>query len=270
MTNEDFEGKLDLDRIVAAKFKGKKVPGFIVRWLKRLIHQDWLNEILSRGYQGADFCDDTLAYMDVKIEVEGLENVPKDGTLYTFASNHPLGGVDGLALCSLITRQFGPMRMLVNDFLLYIRPIAPLCVPINKVGDQARNLPQMIDGAFRSENHLLMFPAGSASRKVDGRVQDLPWTKTFIKKSVETGRSIVPVHFIGQNSPRFYRVDAIFRKFLKLKVNIPMLFLPDEFYRAQHKTFRIIIGKPLPAATFDASRSPLEWAAWVREKVYQL
>jgi putative hemolysin len=264
------DGLLDLDRIVATKFKGKKVPGFVVRFMKRFVHQDWMNSVLSRGYQGADFCDDTLQYMGVTIKVEGLENVPRDGTLYTFASNHPLGGVDGLALCSLITRNFGPMRMLVNDFLLYIKPIAPLCVPINKVGAQARDLPRMIDEAFASDNHLLMFPAGVASRRIDGKVQDFPWTKTFITKSISNGRSIVPVHFVGQNSGRFYRADWLFRKTLKLKFNIPMLFLPDEFYRARGKSFKIILGKPIPPETFDKSRSAVQWADWVRTKAYQL
>ena len=263
---EDISDRLlDLDSIVAAKFKGKKVPGFIVRFMKRFVHQDWMNSILARGFDGVEFCDDLLEQMDVKIEVEGLENVPVDGTRYTFASNHPLGAVDGIALCSLITRKFGPMKMLVNDFLLYIKPLAPLCIGINKVGSPAR-----IDEAYRSDEHLLMFPAGSCSRKENGKIQDLPWTKTFISKSVETGRAVVPVHFIGRNPERFYRADWFFRKFLKTKFNFTMLFLPDAFYHAQHKTFRIILGKPIPAAAFDKTRKPLEWAAWVREQVYQL
>lgn len=271
MTEEQIQDRLiDLDGIVTAKFKGKKIPRWVMGFFKRFIHQDWMNSMLRRGYDGAEFCDDLLEQMDVKIEVEGLENVPADGTRYTFASNHPLGAVDGIALCSLITRHFGPMKMLVNDFLLYIKPLAPLCVPINKVGSQARNLPQMIDEAYGSDNHLLMFPAGSCSRKVDGKIQDLPWTKTFITKSVETGRAVVPVHFIGRNPGRFYRADWFFRKFLKVKFNIPMLFLPDAFYHAQHKTFRIILGKPIPCEAFDKSRKPAEWAARVREQVYQL
>ena len=87
---------------------------------------------------------------------------------------------------------------------------------------------------------------------------------------LETDRAVVPVHFVGRNPARFYRADWFFRKFLKIKFNIPMLFLPDAFYHAQHKTFKIIFGAPIPAATFDKSRKPAEWAAWVREKVYQL
>lgn len=268
--DEDFEGRLDLDRIVATKFEGKRIPRFVVNRLKRFIHQDWMNTYLSRGHEGAAFCDDILKELDIKIEVEGLERVPADGTRYTFASNHPLGAADGIALCGLISREFGPVKMPVNDFLMYLKPLAPLCIPINKVGGQARALPSLLDEAFRSGDHLLIFPAGVCSRKIDGRVQDFPWKKTFITKSVENGRSVVPVHFIGENSPRFYRADWFFRKFLKIKFNVTMLFLPDELYRAQHKTFRIIFGEPIPPETFDASRRPSAWAAWVREKVYQL
>ncbi len=271
MENAEVNDRLiDLDRVIASKFKGRKLPRFVVAFLKRFIHLDWMNEGLSRGYDGAEFCDDTLKYMDVKIEVEGLENVPRDGTRYTFASNHPLGAADGLALCALISREFGPVRMPVNDFLMYLKPLSPLCVPVNKTGGQVRNLPQLLDDAFRSDDQIMIFPAGVCSRRIHGKIQDFPWTKTFITKSVETGRPVVPVHFIGRNNARFYRADWLFRKVLKTKFNIPMLFLPDAFYHARHKTFRIILGKPIPASTFDGSRKPAAWAAWVREQAYQL
>ena len=100
----DNDRLIDLDKVVAMKFKGKKIPRFIVDRLKKFIHQDFLNSILSDDSEGVEFCEHTLRSMNVTLEVEGLENVPADGTLYTFASNHPLGGVDGLALCSVIGR----------------------------------------------------------------------------------------------------------------------------------------------------------------------
>ena len=49
-----------------------------------------------------------------------------------------------------------------------------------------------------------------------------------------------------------------------------MLFLPDELNRSQHKSYKIIFGKPIPPETFDNSKTDTEWAAWVREKVYEL
>jgi 1-acyl-sn-glycerol-3-phosphate acyltransferase len=170
----------------------------------------------------------------------------------------------------MISREFGNVCMPVNDFLMFLKPLAPLCVPINKTGNQVRNLPQLMDDAFRSDDQIMIFPAGVCSRRIKGKIQDFPWTKTFITKSVETGRPVVPVHFVGRNPARFYRADWLFRKVLKTKFNIPMLFLPDALYHSQHKTFKIVLGQPIPASTFDDSRKPVEWAAWVREKVYQL
>ena len=59
-------------------------------------------------------------------------------------------------------------------------------------------------------------------------------------------------------------------KRLHIKFNIAMLFLVDEMYKNRHKTYHIKIGKPIPWQTFDKSKTPLEWAQWVREKVYAL
>ena len=265
----DPDRLIDLGRIVDAKFKGRKIPRFVVRRLEKFIHQDFLNSILSDDSEGVAFCEHTLERMNVTIDVEGLENVPSDGTLYTFASNHPLGGVDGLALCAIIGRRFGEVKMPVNDFLMYIKPLEPLFLPVNKTGSLARSLPAMLDAAFRSEDQILIFPAGICSRRIDGKVQDLAWTKTFITKSRTSGRAVVPVHFIGENSRRFYRI-ANLCKALKLKFNFAMLFLPDEMYRKRNARFKVVFGKPLPCTAFDSGRTPLQWAEYVREKTYQL
>ena len=119
MTADNQDRFLDIEKIISAKFGKGKVAKPVVAFFKRFIHQDWMNEMLKMESDGADFCDDLLERMDIKIEVEGLENVPVDGTRYCFASSHPLGAVDGIALCSLITRNFGPMKMLVNDSVFY-------------------------------------------------------------------------------------------------------------------------------------------------------
>lgn len=271
MANDSQEGlTIDLDQVVATKFKGKKLPGFVMRFLKRFIHQDWINEGIARCRGGDDFYPDALRELDVKIEVEGQERVPQDGTRYIFVSNHPLGGIDGLALTDFVQKNYGYTRLLVNDFLMNFKDVRGQSVPVNKTGSQSRDILEQLDEAYHSEDQMMIFPAGICSRRVDGKVQDLPWTKTFITKSVESGRTVVPVHFFGENPKRFYRADWFFRKFLKTKFNFTMLFLPDAMYHTQHKTFRVVVGDPIPPETFDKSRKPIEWAAWVREKVYQL
>ena len=264
--------RFDLEEIINGRGGKGRVPRFVINWGKKFIHQDFINGFLEKGYEGVEFCDKCLEYLDVNIEVEGMENLEgfPEGTRFTLASNHPLGGIDGITLGKVFGKRFdGKIKYLVNDLLMNVKGLAPLCVPINKLGGQARELPRLIDEAFGSDNHMIIFPAGICSRKIDGKIQDLPWGKTFITKSVKTGRHVVPVHFIGQNSPRFYRIDKIC-KALKIKFNIPMLFLPDEMVRGMHGTYTVKIGKPLPPEHFDSSKSPQEWAEWFRQLVYTI
>ena len=243
-------------------------------WLKRIVHQDEVNKFLweSRNKTGVDWLEECVRYLDMTLEVEGIENLPPkdDGRLYTFVSNHPLGGQDGVALGAIIGRHYdGRFRYLVNDLLMNLPGLAPLCIPINKTGSQGRNFPQMVESGFQSDNHILMFPAGLCSRRKGGVIRDLPWKKTFVGKSVQYRRDVVPIHFGGRNSDFFYRLANFSDKYMK-KVNIAMLFLADEMYKNVHKTFRVAIGKPIPWQTFDKSRTPAEWAQYVKDRVYEL
>jgi len=274
--NTVTEKTIDIDKILADKMGGKAklVPWFVKGWLRRVVHQDEVNKFLweSRDKVGVDWLEECVRYLDMTLQVEGKENLPDkdDGRLYTFVSNHPLGGEDGVALGAIIGRHYdGNFRYLVNDLLMNLPGLAPLCIPINKTGSQSRNFPAMVNAGFKSDSHMLMFPAGLCSRKTDGVIRDLPWKKTFIVKSRETQRDVVPIHFGGRNSDFFYRVANVSKK-LGIKFNVAMLYLVDEMYKNVHKTFRVAIGKPIPWQTFDKSKTPAQWAQYVQDLVYQL
>lgn len=269
------EKTIDIDLILKQKMgsKAKFVPGFLVSWLKRIIHQDQVNAFLweSRDKSGVEWLEECVKYLDMTMEIKGKEHLPdpSDGRLYTFVSNHPLGGEDGVALGAIIGRHYnGRFRYLVNDLLMNLPGLAPVCIPINKTGGQSRNFPAMVQAGFQSDNHMLMFPAGLCSRKQNGVIRDIPWTKTFISKSVEYQRDVVPIHFSGQNSNFFYRLANFSDKHLKF--NLAMLFLVDEMYKNVHKSFQITIGEPIPWQTFDKSKTPMEWAKFVQDRVYSL
>ena len=266
---------VDIDKILASKAgkKAKYVPGFLVSYLKRIVHQDEINEYLLsvKEKRGVPFLEATLEYLDNKLEVEGLENLPDDGRLCTFVSNHPLGGQDGISLGYILGKHYGGhIKYLVNDLLMNLYGLAPLCVPINKTGSQSRDFPKMVETAFCSDDQIIMFPAGLCSRRrSDGLIRDLEWKKTFIVKSVQTQRDVVPIYFEGRNSDFFYSL-ANWCKRLGIKFNIAMLYLADEMYKNRHKTFRIVIGKPISWETFDKSKTPAEWAEQVKGIVYSL
>lgn len=272
-----MEKAVDLDKIVSLKAgrKAKFIPRFLINKLKKIIHQDELNDYFweSRNLKGKVWLEDGMRYLDITLDVEGEENLPKDndGHQYTFVSNHPLGGPDGVALGYLLSQHYGnKLRLPVNDFLMYIPGLAPLCIPVNKVGRQSRQLMQMMDETYRSENHVLMFPAGLCSRKQpDGSIKDCEWTKTFIQKSVAYKRDIVPIYFDGRNSEWFYNV-ALWCKRLHLKFNFAMLWLVDEMYKNRHKTFKVRVGKTIPWETFDKTKTAVQWAQWVKDVVYDL
>ncbi len=264
---------IDIDRILKQKAGGKArfIPRFLVSYLKRIVHQEELNGFLRRvsDKKGVDFLEECMTFLDARLDVRGLENLPSEG-LCTFVSNHPLGGQDGVSLGYLLGKHYGgKVKYLVNDLLMNLSGLAPLCIPINKTGAQSRDFPRMVEAGFRSDNHIIMFPAGLCSRRQHGVIKDLPWKKTFITKSVETHRWVVPIHFEGRNSDFFYNLANLCKR-LGIKFNIAMLYLADEMLKNRHKTFRVTIGQPLPWEMFDRSKTPAEWADYVRELVYAM
>lgn len=265
--------KIDIDAILAAKAgkKARYVPRFLVSYLKKIIHQDEVNEFLlaNQDKRDLEFIAEFMRYFKNSFDVEGLENLPDEGR-FTFVSNHPLGAQDGLGLAYILGQKYeGKIKLLVNDLLMNIPQISSFWVPINKTGKQARNFPQQVNAAFESDNHIVMFPAGICSRKRNGIIRDLEWKKTFITKSVQTQRDIIPIHFEGRNSDFFYRLANI-NAMLGIKFNIAMLYLSDEMFKNRNKTFKVTIGKPIPWQTFDSSKKPAEWAQYVKELVYKL
>lgn len=263
---------IDLDKVIAAKSPSlqKKMPRFLMRWLNKLLHVDEINYYLYtyRDKFGPDFTEAILTEaLSVKIEVVNPQNIPQ-GVNPLLVGNHPLGGVDGMALINEIGKVRRDILFPVNDFLLYLPGLRSNFIPINKVGRNSSNL-NALEEAFATNNALLYFPAGLCSRKQKGEIKDLEWKKTFIKKAVQYHRDITPVYVDAKNTNRFYRI-ANWRKKLGIKFNIEMALLPDEMFRQRGKTIRLVFGKPISYTMFDSRYTDKQWAAMVREHVYRL
>ena len=246
-----------------------RIPGFVYGLINRLLHIREINEIIRRyGHlKGVPFIEAVLQYFDVKVVLRGEENLPVSGQ-YIFASNHPLGGFDGLMLIKAVSDRMGKSLFLVRDELTKIPPLASLFIPINKFGDQRRSA-NLINEAYESDSQILIFPAGLASRKIRGKIVDLSWQKHFIHKSIEYHRDVIPVYINGKNSWFFYWL-ANFRKKIGIRINIEMFLLSDELFKNRGKTFVISFGKPIPWNRFDHTKSAIEWASVVKDIVYEL
>lgn len=270
--------QLDIEKILKKKIpeaKEKYIPNFLYKFLAGFIHQKELNEMLRIGYPttGSEFAHKLLQYLNVSVEVEGKENLPSLGERTVFACNHPLGGLDGIALIDVLGSYYGDdnIRFMVNDLLMNVEPLSNVFIPINKYGSQARNSVDIINSEYASDREMVVFPAGLVSRlQDDGQVKDLTWQKAFVVKAFEYNRDIVPVRFVALNRKRFYRL-AKWRKKIGIKVNLEQATLPAELCAARNKKFKVIIGKPVRIKELRASKMPhRKAAAYIRDLVYKL
>lgn len=268
---------MDIFQIDVKKELQKKSPSlakrrWFVRWLKKIVHEDGINACLRSGGDttGIAFAEAVVDFFQAEVKVECLGKLHPQKR-YVFVANHPLGGLDGVALVKAIGQFYPELRFPVNDILLAIERFQPIFIPVNKIKDkkQNREAVEKLNGAYASEDQqVLMFPAGLVSRKIKGEIVDLPWQKHFVKKSIEYKRDIVPIYIEGKNSNRFYRI-ANWRKRLGIKANIEMLFLPDEVFRQKNKTIRIVIGEPIPYDMLK-SDSAEKTAEYIKRHVYDL
>jgi len=269
-TNKTQE--IDVEKVLYSKNPALKkvVPKFIVNYLKKIVHQDELNEFLGKwGYlKDSELIEAGLRHFEIKFKVFNSENIPETGR-YIFVSNHPLGGLDGLVFIYELSKHFHEIKFPVNDILTNIKNLSGIFLPVNKHGSLAKEAARMIEEAYSSDCQILNFPAGLCSRKRRGVIRDLEWQKSFITKSIQHKMDVIPAFFSGRNSNFFYNLANI-RKMLGLKANIEMLYLADEMFKQRDKEIRLVFGKPIPWETFDKSRSALEWANWVKSKSYEL
>lgn len=263
---------IDIKNLIGSKNPKllKWLPGFVISYLKKILHQDEINAFIEANpnLDSYEFCSAVINYLNIKVEIIGLENIPQTGGV-TLAMNHPLGGMDALALVSELKGYRKDLKFIVNDLLLQLEPLKGLFLGVNKHGKNKEGTFKQIDELFASGQVICVFPAGLVSRKIKGKVRDLEWKKTFVSNSKKNEISIIPIYIDGKLSNFFYRLSN-FRKFIGIKTNIEMLYLSNELFKQRNKTMKIIVGKPILPTTIDDSKSYRDWARFIREKVYEL
>jgi len=248
----------------------KFLPGFVISYLKRILHEDEINDFIERNGDayGLDFVERIVKEFIRELTVGGTENIPSQKRII-IASNHPLGGLDGVALMHEAGKIRKDILFPVNDLLMNLDNLKSLFIPVNKHGSNAQNV-KIINDTFASDVSILYFPAGLCSRKQKhGAILDLEWKKTFVSYARKYKRDIIPTYIEGRNSNFFYNLARL-RKTLGIKQNIEMLYLVDEVYKQKNKKINIKFGKPIPFETFDKRFSDKEWAEKIKEHVYRL
>lgn len=269
--SQKSEKFIDIENIIQNKLPRllKIISHCVIKYLKRIIHENELNAALARNkdFHGLDFVEKILEEFQVQINVINTNNIPITDRFF-LVSNHPLGGLDGMALLHVVGKVKKNIVFPVNDLLMFLPNLRCLFIPINKHGSNSENI-KIIEETFVSEKTILYFPAGLCSRKKKGNIVDAEWKKTFITKARQHQRNVIPIHIDGKNSNFFYRISN-FRKFLGIKFNVEMLYLVDEMYKQKNKKISITFGKPISFTTFDKRFNDKEWAEKVKQHVYEL
>ncbi|MDA3883915.1 MAG: glycerol acyltransferase [Bacteroidales bacterium] len=263
---------IDVGNIIQQKNERlyKILPHFVLSYFKRIIHENDLNADLTmlENLNTRNKFRVFLENRNFKVQVYGQENVPSNGR-FMFTSNHPLGGLDGIAFYDTVASMYPTVKFLVNDILMNIPDVDDCFLPINKHGKNSREYFKKVDEACESDAQILSFPAGIVSRKINGHVQDLPWMKSCVSYPKKYKRDVIPVFIDGVNSNFFYNLANV-RKRLGIRANLEMFFLVDELYKFANRSLQIVFGKPIPYTHFDSSKKDIEWAAFLREQTYKL
>ncbi|WP_235954799.1 1-acyl-sn-glycerol-3-phosphate acyltransferase [Cyclobacterium salsum] len=269
MENEKF---IDIKKVIASKNPAllKWMPGFVLGYIKRIVHEEEVNDIMLRhaDLKELEFVDALIKEFGVNVAVSGEKNIPRDRSVI-FASNHPLGALDGVVLMHVLGKYREDLRFLVNDLLMNIPHFGRLFVPVNKHGSSGKKGAELIEETYASTNGILVFPAGLVSRKQEHGIKDLEWKKSFINKARKYKKDIVPVYIEGRNSSFFYNLASL-RKKVGVKANIEMFYLADEMFGQKNKNIVVHIGKPISYKYFDASKTDKYWAEEVKKIVYNI
>jgi len=246
------------------------IPGFVYAYLNRVLHLSEINQFLAihGNKSGLDFTEEVIKDFNVTVSLKGEENLPETGR-FIFVSNHPLGGFDGMILLTILGRKYNEIRSISNDILMSFENLKPLFVPVNKHGNMSHEYVLALDEVMKSNIQILTFPSGLVSRKTKGVIRDPVWQKSFISKSVQYQRDVIPIFVTGRCTNFFYRLSNI-RKFLKIKTNIEMFYLSDETYRHRNDHITVTFGAPVSYKTFNKSKRPDAWAMSMMNYVYSM
>jgi putative hemolysin len=269
---DDEENIINIEKVIrnsGSKFV-RSLPKFIIRIIEKVVHQDEMNDTINRfrDKSGVPFINDVLKCWNINIIIRGDENIPSSGR-FVFAANHPVGGIDALAFLSIIHGFFPDVISPSNELFNYIPNLKPVILGVNVFGSNTKETVNKFNQLFESDSQIMIFPAGIVSRRSKGIISDLVWQKTFIKKSIQYKRDIIPVHISGRNSNLFYTVSNL-RKWLGIKMSVEIILLPREMMKQRNSTVTLTIGRPIPCNVLAEGFNNSEGAQKIKSIVYNL
>jgi len=246
---------VDVEKTLSLKYPSivyypSMVRNFVVYLLKKLLHQEEINDFLTHGeaYRGFDFVEAVLEYFNFGYTVSNKDkaNIPSSGRVIIIA-NHPLGALDALALISLIKEIRSDVKVLANDVLMQIEPLSGILIPIDNLsGTTAKESIKKVYDALENDEALIVFPSGEVSRAHPTGIKDAKWKKGFLKFAQKSNSPLLPVFIDAKNSPLFYTLSMINKK-------LSTFLLAREMFKKRSKVISFKIGEMITYKTLQSS-----------------
>jgi putative hemolysin len=248
----------------------KWLPRFVVRYFERILHQDEINQFIidHKDYYDIEFCHAIMRYFNINVVIEGAEKIPANERI-VIVMNHPLGGMDAMAFISGVAHIRKDYKFIVNDLLLNLKNLQGLFLGVNKFGKNDGSTRNKIDNLFESDDTVCIFPAGKVSRRIQGKIVDLEWKKTFVTLSRKYNRKIVPIYIDGELSNFFYRLFELRQK-VGIKTNVEMMYLADEMFKQKNKTIRFTVRDCIDMENFHPGENDKEVSDRIRNILYEI
>ncbi len=218
---------------------------------------------LPEGESVLDFLEGVFEQFGVRIDIagDGLDTLPREGSAVV-VSNHPFGGIEGLALAYLLLTLRPDVRILANFMLGRIpelREIFLLVDPFEGKEAAGRSLAGLrranrwlADGGL-----LVVFPAGEvASLNLRQRaVIDPPWSETVDRLVAKAECPVIPAYFAGHNGPLF-QLAGLVHPLLRTAM------LPRELLARRGRPLKVCIGSPVQYSdlrTFETGAARMDF-----------
>ena len=259
---------------ISPLFKGKS-GHILANCLMKLFAVDKVCELYDNNeeYLGVDFAHHILQNIGVNYTVIGseiLEELPK-GAFITI-SNHPYGSIDGIMLIDLIGRYRPDFKVLVNQFLGYIKRLEPNFIKVVPTGKQKEGIKkESLRGIMQSLKHLQagaplgLFPSGAVSDLSikDGCIRDREWQMSAIQLIKKSRVPVVPIRFRDRNSMFYYLLGLI-------DWRLRVTRLPREVFNKRNKTTRVEILPIITVEEQDKYSNIEEFRTFLRSTIYPI
>ena len=239
--------------------------------LMNLLKITEINQVYSRyGHlDGVDFITAVLEDIQIKYEVEGLENIPQEGAFIAIA-NHPYGGVDGLILMKIFCQQRPDFKIMANYLLQKIKNLENIILPVNPFDDGTSTLSSLRGikltlSSLQEGNPIGMFPAGEVSSfQTDSKkIEDKAWKPIVAKLTAKSNVPVVPVYFSGTNSYLFNLLGMIHPNFRTAK-------LPSELFNKKGTIIKVKIGRAISQKTIKQFPEQNQLLRYLRARTYAI